>query len=1137
MRRLVQIVTLLIALMPSLAIAQVEVELAHLDSIEGQVEVQLRSETNFHQAALGQVFHLGDTIRTGKNSRAGIVFSSGVLLRLSSGALLQFQNGSGASQAELSLGAGKGYFFSRAPLEFPPITTAAVTTAVRGTEFVVEVASDLTTVDVLNGQVECFNQFGAALLSRGERAQTHRGAAPVKGLMLKPADTVEWVVSYPLMSDPLALAHALGATDKLSSAIEQGDFSSAIAQLQGIHSARARLLRAELELARGDINSAVNLLDQATLPIGATNDAEVAEVLAAVEAQRAIIALAKNERARANEIVARFDQAQQLTAPQALAQSYVFQANGQIDRAYAVSERISSSDRRRLSRLAELALARGENLEALELIETDLRENPNSAQTLIIAGFVHLTRAQLDRAVELFTQAIEADAAASLPHFGLGLSLIRMGELERGRAQIERAVYLDPAISVYRSYLGKAFFEEEKSELALTEYNQAISLDPNDPTPYLYRAFSNLSKNDPVSALSDTERSISLNDNRAVYRSSFLLDQDRAVRGAGLAEVFTSLGFDNAARVEAIKSINHDYTNFSAHRLLADSYQTIFLDDARLSEQRITNLLAPLSFNLFAQSSATSSINEYNSLFDRVENRSTLEFSAQSSDDLLVSSAQTAGQGERYGYAVRGLSALSGGRRHGNFSRRYQSDLLLQYEGEPEDRFIFGANTAFYQARELEASPQDVELDSYQFSLGQRHTFSPSTILLTDLNFSNERNDFLDRAIESLLDLNQTIDGELLHLEDIVVLNDFSHERVQAGRATTQIIYSGQPFSIVAGAQIGGLATDRKQDSEILQDQEELFNGLGERLRTRGENNLVSTDEYLYTTYHTTSWLDLHVGGNQTDLEIERREISPFLSQTYGRSHFSPKAGATLYPSDNLLMRFGYFESLRKSALEDRAELEPVLVGGLNQRFTDDSASRARNLGAALDFKLPASTYIGVEALRRNVTADIQTALTGLNLDGEVVLPQVNLDPLFEDHREQDVLSAYVSQVLTPRFVTSVNFDRFSNDRTDPEFGDELVVNRAAGELRYFDASGIFSFVRATWREINPGGAAPLIADGDAFTIFDLGAGYRFPDRHGTVALQLNNIFDKKFIYDQSAGFEQGVRPEVSGSLVVSINF
>ena len=56
----------------------------------------------------------------------------------------------------------------------------------------------------------------------------------------------------------------------------------------------------------------------------------------------------------------------------------------------------------------------------------------------------------------------------------------------------------------------------------------AKELDPNDPTPWFYDAIRLQTENRPVEALRNIERSIELNDNRAVYRSRLLLD-----RGSG----------------------------------------------------------------------------------------------------------------------------------------------------------------------------------------------------------------------------------------------------------------------------------------------------------------------------------------------------------------------------------------------------------------------------------------------------------------------------------------------------------------------------------------------------------------------------------------------------------------------------
>ena len=86
------------------------------------------------------------------------------------------------------------------------------------------------------------------------------------------------------------------------------------------------------------------------------------------------------------------------------------------------------------------------------------------------------------------------------------------------------AVGLDSTNSLLRSYLGKAYFEEKRDPLDARQFALAKQLDPLDPTPYLYDAIRLQSINRPVEAMLSMEKSIDLNDNRAVYRSNLLLD-------------------------------------------------------------------------------------------------------------------------------------------------------------------------------------------------------------------------------------------------------------------------------------------------------------------------------------------------------------------------------------------------------------------------------------------------------------------------------------------------------------------------------------------------------------------------------------------------------------------------------------
>ena len=92
------------------------------------------------------------------------------------------------------------------------------------------------------------------------------------------------------------------------------------------------------------------------------------------------------------------------------------------------------------------------------------------------------------------------------------------------------------------------------------------------------------------------QKSIELNDNRAVYRSRLLLDEDLAVRSASLGRIYSDLGFQQLALVEGWKSVNIDPRNYSAHRFLADSYSVLPRHEiARVSELLQSQLLQPIN--------------------------------------------------------------------------------------------------------------------------------------------------------------------------------------------------------------------------------------------------------------------------------------------------------------------------------------------------------------------------------------------------------------------------------------------------------------------------------------------------------------------------------------------------------------
>ena len=124
----------------------------------------------------------------------------------------------------------------------------------------------------------------------------------------------------------------------------------------------------------------------------------------------------------------------------------------------------------------------------------------------------------------------------------------------------------------------------------------------NDPASLLYSALWHQEGNQVNAAIRDLKQSGELNDHRSAFRSQLLPDQDAAVRGANLADIYHDAGMDDVSVREATRAVNFGYADYSAHLFLADSYNPLHnpnLIDPREAtawsgEFLVANLLAPV---------------------------------------------------------------------------------------------------------------------------------------------------------------------------------------------------------------------------------------------------------------------------------------------------------------------------------------------------------------------------------------------------------------------------------------------------------------------------------------------------------------------------------------------------------------
>ena len=1109
---------------------------ATLFSKEGEI-VTRRAGADWVQIDTGYEFQEGEEIRVGEFSRAGVLFADGVLIRLSSRARLTFQKGG----EQLDLNAGKLHLFNRKVGNQPTINTPTVSAAIRGTELAIEVSDAGTSMSVIQGAVLATSPFGELDLSSGEGLIARPGVAPVKTVLLRPADAVQWTVGVPLIVPDLV--PAAGASQSLLEAqrlAQQGAAQEALKLLKQSSSAsdyREELLTATLLVVVGDLDHAQAVIAklEESKPNATTTEAQ----LLALEA---FLALAQNRADAADQLSREAFELAPGVRSVALIRSLVLQGQRDLTAAKDILEeqlRERPEDLVIVQRMAELELAHGRTAQAKLLLAGLTGSNSAEVASLSTTqGFLALILLEYEEAFRLFEQALAADSSYALAYLGRGLAQTALKREAKGIADLEKAVHLDPQVSVYRSYLGKAFDQDRREGQALQEYDLARALDPNDPTPYLYRSYTNVALNRPVAALEDVEKSIELNDNRGVYRSSLLLDQDAAVRGASLGRVFQELGFNRAARVEAVRSLQEDYTNFSAHRLLADSQDTILEADSSFSARRISNLLAPLSLNLFQGSAGQTTFNDYTALFNRNEQRTSLGGSFLSLDQIYTTAISTASQEDNTGYYLGADSGFGNGGRGGDYLRDYRLNGAFQYQPSYHNRFIFEGFSQFREVSDSQSDPQRSELLSFAASAGHNGRLSERAAIISQLSYDIDDSDaktYTDREVQ----VSEILPEGFEEFSDTLFIQQRPDEQVHRLRGESQHIFNGELVSSVAGFQLAQIWTDRSESSPVFDDQLSVFPELDRELTSGGENSLFGGDLYWYNTAHLAPWADLTAGGAFNAVEIERREVAPFTDKTENYQRLNPKVGLTLQPLTSLYLRSAYFEGLRKSALEDQIALEPTLVSGITQRFNDLSGTRSRNFGFGADWKAPSSTYIGAEWIRRDLRDPISSAESGYEFDylRGSESSQVLLDNAEFLYPEQDIVNSYLYQVLSDRLVSSYDYLLGEQSQSDLALNQDIRLQRHRAALRYFDPSGVFLVGQATFREQNREGSFFFTDGTENFWVLDLAVGYRLPHRDGQLLLEFLNITDENFDYDQSLRFEQAVPDSFGVRLGARWNF
>jgi tetratricopeptide (TPR) repeat protein len=836
---------------------------------------------------------------------------------------------------------------------------------------------------------------------------------------------------------------------------------------------------------------------------------------------QSIIAVVQNNKDEALNLANKAVTAAPDSGTAQIALSYAQQANFDLEGARASLEKaveLEPDNALAWARLAELMSSFGDLDKALANAQKAVELDPNLSRTQTVLGFTYLIQIKTAAARDAFNKAIELDQADSLPRLGLGLAKIRDGELEDGRREIEIAASLDPNSSLIRSYLGKAYYEEKREDLDGREYEIAKELDPNDPTPWFYDAIRKQTINRPVEALYDLQKANDLNDNRAVYRSKLMLDSDQAARSAGLARIYSDLGFQKRALVEGYNSVNTDPTNHSAHRFLADSYSALPRHEiARVSELLQSQLLQPNNItpiqpalaesNLFLISSGGSanlSFNEFNPLFNR--DRVAVQASGiVGENDTAGGEAVVSGIYKNFSFSAGYTHFETDGFRINNNQKDDIANVFAQYELTYKTSI-----QAEYRYRDSESGDLPLrffedefmpnleqEEESQSIRLGFRHTFAPGSDLIGNFQYTDGDRSLHDEIPDP--DVTFPIFNYDLQADD---------DKALSGELS--YLLRSKYLNLVGGA--GYFDIDMKDEITLSLE----FPAPPPLVLDQFDADLdvEHTNLYAYSYIKPLKNLTLTLGASYDDFKPEDDV------QTKDENQFNPKFGITYSAPTGTTVRAAAFRVLKRTLITDQT-LEPTQVAGFNQFFDEINATDYWLYGGALDQKFT-NVFLGAEYIYRDLEVPFFDFMTG---------PTPNLTTVDWD---EQILRAYLFWTPHKWLALSAEYMYEDLDR-DQNFNlnvKDLETHYLPLGIKFFHPSGLSVSLKGTYVDqegsFNRLSAPPGVTeDGeDDFWLLDTAISYRLSKRYGFITAGVSNLFDEDFEYFDSDPANPRIQPD-----------
>jgi len=1118
--------------------------------LQGTVEFSPAAAIVWMPAQTNQILHPFDRLRTGANSRIALLWSDRSVVSFGASVELEvLAPDSTGAQCGLHLLRGIVSFFHRNEPGRIRIITRGAVAGVEGTEFVLAVEpgqdTELATMSVIDGTVRFGNEQATLLLTNGQQAVAEPGKAPVRTAGFIANNVLQWCFYYPAVIDPADLPFTPEEQKTLGESLQayrSGDLLAALAKYPVTEqpgSDAGRVYYAGLLLGVGQVEPAEAALASLSVTNASSRPQRVALAL------RQLISAVKQQ---SNPAAIRPELATEFLADSYYEQSRAIPGISLPSALASARQAVTNSPEFGFAweRVAELEFSFGHTSRALEALDKSRALSPRNAQALALKGFLLAAQNRTGEAIGWFNQALAVDSALGNAWLGRGLCRIRRGDTKGGREDLLVAAALEPQRAGLRSYLGKAYADAGDYPRATKELQLAKNLDPKDPTPWLYSALLNQENNRINDAIRDLEKSQALNDNRSVYRSQLLLDQDQAVRSANLAAMYRDAGMDDVAVREAARAVSYDYANYSAHLFLANSYSG--LSDPNLinlryqtpteNEYLLANLLSPVSAGTM---SPAISQQEYSPLFER-DRLGVVSSTEYLSRGAWTQSGAQFGTFENFSYDVEGYYRTDNGQQVNNDVEQRQISGTFKVQVTPQD-------TVYLQVKQYDANSGDLyqyynptnatrgfrvnEDQTPNVGLGYHHEWSPGVHTLL----------FATRLDDSLTVTNPT-GSTLVAFVPFGPVTGVQGINMQQHLQDNLTLYSGELQQIwqtpehntILGARIQYGDSDASNVQDTPSALVPIFPGTPGNPTNAADQNLSSLfrriSVYGYHQWQVFDPLQL-IGGVAYDRITfpENFQTAPISGNEQTEEQVSPKAGLIWTPLDGTTLRFAYTRSLAGASLDQSYQLEPSQVAGFIQTYRSIipesvvgpvPGTKFETYAFSLEQKFSTGTYLGVSG--DLLYSDVGRTLGAFDYSF-LLTPYPVPSGLHENlnYREQSLLFT-ANQLIGKNWSLGARYrlsDAMLNYNCDvpngiatnnflPSQHSEAILNQVDLLAVYNHPCGFYAQADAHWYVQNNIDEASTEPGAD-FWQLNAFVGYRFLQRKAQVTLGLLNITDQDY--------------------------